>query len=255
MPSLKDACSPCQALLCRLKLVAYTCFTVSKWWQLSRANYEPKAINHTKGRWCTPATSQSMSAAASLGSETGAETKRWCPQSPPAAAEQPHGCTTSTRRRTTDRWARSGYTTGLLLTLSTTGTWTTTHQSSNTPSRTTIVFLLLCWSIWSRKAPGHTGAVGCPDSWWMQPVFWISCFTSSLPRTGTPCAPEARGWLHGIPRGTRSSYSSVWGCSEANCRPACPKTTETQNQTWLQHTSTWTKEDVKFHFDIFHDRI
>lgn len=188
---------------------------------MSRANFEPKAINHTKGRWCTPATSQSMSAAA-----------KW-KQRPKSGACSPHQPTPSSR---TVAWrARAEQLTDepTLATDQAAGTWTTAQQLSNTPQRTKTTFLLSHCSVWSRKAPGHTG-VGCPDPWWMQPVFWISCFTGSLPRTGAPWAPETCGWLHRIPPGTRTSDSCVWGCSEANCQPACPKTRETQKQRWLQ---------------------
>lgn len=81
---LKDARRLCQAPLRRPELVAYTCFMVSKWWWMSRANLGPKT-NHTKGRWCTPATSQSTSLlqALAVSGERG-------PRGGACRAQQPH---------------------------------------------------------------------------------------------------------------------------------------------------------------------
>lgn len=161
---LKDARRLRQAPLRRLKLVAYTCFMVSKWWWTSRANLEPKT-NHTKGRWCTAATSQSMSAAASLGcrGEQSPEVECAVPSS-----WQPHaGCMTSMSRRTTGWGACPSYRPGDPLR---TPARVTRHPASDTSPRTKTIFLPLCWSSWSWRALGHTGE-GCPKPQGMQPVF------------------------------------------------------------------------------------
>lgn len=162
---------------------------------MSRANLEPKT-NHTKGRWCAPATSQSMSAAASLGSESGAE--RWSVPSAAAArvvawqaraeprSREPSPATDQAPVGTPAReWQH---------------TQSVTHHQGQTP------YSCLCSGPSGRERYLDTGA-GCPKPWEMQPVFWISCSTSSFLRTGVPSAPETCGWLHSIPQETHSRYS------------------------------------------------
>lgn len=150
------------------------------------ANLEPKT-NHTKGRWCTPATSQSMSAAAGPGSEWGAGPKRWSVLH--NRREQNHGVNST-----------PSYTSG------------SSTSDNTTKDKDHILAFALVHLV--MKGTGHTG-VGCPKLQGMQPVFWISCFTSSFPSTGVPSAPETCGWLHSIPQETHSSYSHalrmLWG--------------------------------------------
>lgn len=248
MSSLKDACGLCQALLRRLKLVAYTCFTVSKWWQRSRANFEPKAVNHTKGGCCTPATSQSMSAAASLGSEMGAETKRWCLQSPSVAAEQPHGCTTSTSR-TTDQWAHSGYRSACRHQVPPAHeqqciSWVTHRQGQRSRS-------CLCAGPSDQErhldtqkwdAPTHGGC----SQYFGSPVSPAASWGQALPVHQRPLAGCTT--FPGGPIPVTAVSEDALKQTASQLVPRLQK----RKIRWLQHTSVWTKEDVRFHFDIFH---
>lgn len=134
-----------------------------------------------------------------------------------------------------------------------TSTCMTMHQLSNTPPRTKTMFWPLCRSICSRETPRHRGA-GWPNFLWMQVVFWISCFTSSLLRTSVPWAPETCAWLHGIPRGP----APVPGVSEDALRwttsQLVPRLEKRKSKDDFKYPSVWTKEDVKFHFDVFHEQ-